>query len=446
MNRILLKNALLITPERIIRNDLLIEEKRIAKIDRNIIDNDAQILDCHEYIVFPGLIDEHVHFRQPGMEHKATIESESRACVLGGVTSYLDMPNNSPSCTTMKKINEKKAIAAKDSLANYGFYLGADDKNIDEIANAPVREIAGIKVFMGSSTGSLLVEDEKKLTTIFEKAKTIICLHCEDTKTILDNEKIAKATYGENVPFSMHPVIRNRDCCIKSSALAIEIAKKTGARIHIMHLSTKDEVNMLAEYMYGDVVTRQISAEACIPHLCFSDFDYQRKGAYLKCNPSVKYEIDRLALVNGLEKGIITTVATDHAPHEKAAKEGTYFKCASGLPSVQFSLQSLLELYKQHEITLETIAKVTSTNVAKRFHIKDRGAIKEGYFADLAIVNLSERNTVCEDDIASKCKWSPFTGETFSSKIVHTIVNGELVVKDSKIVSDAKGMALEFDR
>ena len=212
-----------------------------------------------------------------------------------------------------------------------------------------------------------------------------------------------------------------------------------------MHLSTKDEVNMLAEYMYGDVVTRQISAEACIPHLCFSDFDYQRKGAYLKCNPSVKYEIDRRALVNGLE-GIITTVATDHAPHEKAAKEGTYFKCASGLPSVQFSLQSLLELYKQHEITLETIAKVTSTNVAKRFHIKDRGAIKEGYFADLAIVNLSERNTVCEDDIASKCKWSPFTGETFSSKIVHTIVNGELVVKDSKIVSDAKGMALEFDR
>ena len=443
MSKILLKDALLVTHDRIIRNDLLIEGNIIAKIGNNLSDSEAKVLDCHEQIVFPGLIDEHVHFREPGMTQKATIYSESRAAVLGGVTSFLDMPNNNPSTTTMELLNAKKNIARRDSVANFGFYLGATDDNLEEIKKAPVNEIAGIKVFMGSSTGNLLVEDYEKLTKIFESSRTIIALHCEDTKTILANEKIAKNTYGDNVPFSMHGIIRSRDCCIKSTALAIQIAKETGARIHLMHLSTYQEVAMLKDLMYGNVKTRQISGEACIPHLYFSESFYAQKGPFLKCNPAVKTEKDRLALVQALESGVITTVGTDHAPHELSAKGNQYFKCAS---SVQFSLLALLDLWKRKEITLETIAKVTSTNVAERFRIKNRGRIAEGYAADLAIVNPTQRTLVTKDLIASSCKWSPFENHIFSSAVVHTIVNGNLVVENGKLVSEEKGQALEFDR
>lgn len=446
MSKILLKDALLVTHDRIIRNDLLIEGNIIAKIGNNLSDSEAKVLDCHEQIVFPGLIDEHVHFREPGMTQKATIYSESRAAVLGGVTSFLDMPNNNPSTTTMDLVNAKKDIARRDSVANFGFYLGATDDNLEEIKKAPVNEIAGIKVFMGSSTGNLLVEDYEKLTKIFESSRTIIALHCEDTKTILANEKIAKNTYGDNVPFSMHGIIRSRDCCIKSTALAIQIAKETGARIHLMHLSTYQEVAMLKDLMYGNVKTRQISGEACIPHLYFSESFYAQKGPFLKCNPAVKTEKDRLALVQALESGVITTVGTDHAPHELSAKGNQYFKSASGLPSVQFSLLALLDLWKRKEITLETIAKVTSTNVAERFRIKNRGRIAEGYAADLAIVNPTQRTLVTKDLIASSCKWSPFENHIFSSAVVHTIVNGNLVVENGKLVSEEKGQALEFDR
>ncbi|MGN1280637.1 MAG: dihydroorotase [Succinivibrio sp.] len=446
MSTILLKNALLVTPERIIRNDLLIEDQYISKIAKDICIDADQIIDCRDRIIMPGLIDDHVHFREPGMEQKATIASESRAAVLGGVTSYLDMPNNSPSATTMAIINDKKEIAKRDSLANYGFYLGASDDNLDEIINAPVREIAGIKVFMGSSTGNLLVDRASVLEQIFEKAKTIIALHCEDTGTILNNEKLVKENYHDDVPFSIHPIIRNRDCCIRSSSLAVEIAKKTGARIHIMHISTKEEVQMLRDLMFGNAATRQISGEACIPHLFFSESDYQIKGPKLKCNPAVKTEADRCAIVKAVEDGILTTIGTDHAPHEIEAKSDKYFKCASGMPSVQFSLLSLLDLWKRKELTLETIVKAASENVAKRFHIARRGRIEEGYYADLAIVNPNENTLVNRDIIASKCKWSPFEGHTFGCAVTHTIVNGRLVVKDGAIVDETPALALEFDR
>lgn len=446
MQKLLLKNALLVTPNRIIRNDLLIEGSLISKIDNNISDADAKVIDCHEFIVMPGLIDDHVHFREPGMTQKASIYSESRAAVLGGVTSYLDMPNNNPATTSLELLNNKKAIARKDSVANYGFYLGASDDNLDEIKNAPVKEIAGIKVFMGSSTGNLLVDDQERLGRIFESARTIIALHCEDTATILANEKIARNTYGDDVPFSMHPIIRSRDCCIKSTQSAIKIALETGARIHIMHISTAQEVEMLKNYMFGNVKTRQISGEACIPHLFFSECDYESKGAFLKCNPAVKTELDRLAVSNAVEAGILTTVGTDHAPHELAVKQGTYFKCASGLPSVQFSLLALLEMWRRKELTLETIAKVTSTNVVERFRIKNRGAIVEGNYADLAIINPNKSTAVSKDLIASSCKWSPFEGTRFGSSVVHTIVNGNLVVENGALVSDAAGLALEYDR
>ncbi len=446
MSKLLLKNASVVTPSRIIRNDILINGNIIEKIDRDISSSDAQVVECKDKIIIPGLIDEHVHFREPGMTQKANILSESKAAVLGGVTSYLDMPNNNPSITTMEMIENKKAIAAKDSYGNYGFYLGASDDNLEEIKKADVKKIAGIKVFMGSSTGSLLVDDYKKLYDIFENSKTIISLHCEDTATIVNNEKIAKETYGENVPFSMHPVIRSRECCVKSASLAIEIALKTGARIHIMHLSTKEEVQMLKNYMFGNVKTRQISGEACIPHIFFSECDYEQKQSFLKCNPAVKREQDRRAIVSALEEGIITTVATDHAPHELAAKQGTYFKCASGLPSVQFSLNALLDLWKRKELTLETICRVASTNVAERYHIKGRGAIVEGNYADLAVINPIKNFTVTEDSIESICKWSPFTGHTFSNTVEKTIVNGVLCADNGKIVAKAPAMALEFDR
>lgn len=446
MSKLLLKNAVLVTPKRIIRNDLLIEDRIITKIDRDISCDDARVIDCHEYVVLPGLIDEHVHFRQPGMEQKATIYSESRAALLGGVTSYLDMPNNNPSTCTMELLNAKKALASKDSAANYGFYLGANDDNLEEIRKAPVREIAGIKVFMGSSTGNLLVDRYEKLMPIFESARTIIALHCEDTATILKNEKTAKEHYADSVPFFMHPVIRNRDCCIKSTALAIEIAKQSGARIHIMHISTKEEVQMLSELKFGNVVNRQISGEACIPHLFFSESDYQLKQGFLKCNPAVKTEQDRLSLVQAVENGILTTVGTDHAPHELSVKTGPYFKCASGMPSVQFSLLALLDLWKRKEITLETIAKVTSQNVADRFHIKNRGRIAEGYYADLAVVDPNRRTSVTKSLIASKCGWSPFEGHSFASSVVHTVVNGSLCVENGVITDTGSAMPLEFDR
>ena len=446
MSKLLLKNAVLVTPERIIRNDLLIEDRIITKIDRDISCDDARVIDCHEYVVLPGLIDEHVHFRQPGMEQKATIYSESRAALLGGVTSYLDMPNNNPSTCTMELLNAKKALASKDSAANYGFYLGANDDNLEEIRKAPVREIAGIKVFMGSSTGNLLVDRYEKLMPIFESARTIIALHCEDTATILKNEKTAKEHYADSVPFFMHPVIRNRDCCIKSTALAIEIAKQSGARIHIMHISTKEEVQMLSELKFGNVVNRQISGEACIPHLFFSESDYQLKQGFLKCNPAVKTEQDRLSLVQAVENGILTTVGTDHAPHELSVKTGPYFKCASGMPSVQFSLLALLDLWKRKEITLETVAKVTSQNVADRFHIKNRGRIAEGYYADLAVVDPNRRTSVTKSLIASKCGWSPFEGHSFASSVVHTVVNGSVCVENGVITDTGSAMPLEFDR
>lgn len=446
MSKLLLKNALLVTPERIIRKDLLIEGQLITKIDNDISDVQAKIIECHEYIVLPGLIDDHVHFREPGMTQKATIFSESRAAVLGGVTSYLDMPNNNPATTTIDLINQKKYIAKKTSLANFGFYLGATDNNLEEIKRAPVKEIAGIKVFMGSSTGNLLVDNAEKIYGIFESARTIIALHCEDTATILKNEKKAWESYSDNVPFSMHPLIRSRDCCIASSTLAIQLAMQTGARIHIMHISTKEEIAMLEQLKFGNVKTRQISGEACIPHLFFSESDYLQMNAFLKCNPAVKTEKDRQAIVNAIENGTLTTVGTDHAPHEIQAKQGTYFKCASGLPSVQYSCLSLLELWKRKEITLETIAKVTAQNVAERFHIENRGRIEEGYYADLAIINPLLNHKVKEDEIASSCKWSPFTEHTFPSTVVHTIVNGNHVVENGKIVDETSGEALTFDR
>lgn len=446
MRKLILKDSQVVMPSRIIRADILIEDDKIAKIAPQIADSGAEEIDCHELVSLPGLIDAHVHFRDPGMPQKATIYSESRAAVLGGVTSFMDMPNTMPPTVDEASLNGKKATAARDSLANYAFYLGATPDNIEEVKKADPKSVAGIKVYMGSTTGNLLLDDESILHKMFKAAPMMVAAHCEDNAIIAAKQKEAQEIYGENIPFNMHPIIRNRDCCIKSSKLAIQTALDTGAKLHIMHLSTKEEVEILNYFAQDPIEKRQISGEGCIPHLFFSEGDYSRLNGFLKCNPAVKYEFDRKALVKGIKRGIITTVGTDHAPHELAVKTGSYLKCASGVTSVQYSLLALLDLWKRGELTLEEVVKASSTNVAKRFNLSDRGTIEEGKKADIVLINPIKSHTVTNSDIASLCGWSPFINHTFRCSIAHTVVSGVLKVKDGKIVSDEAGEALSFDR
>ncbi len=446
MTRILLKDAQTCEPGRISRQDILIEDGRIAKIAPQISAPGAEEVNCSELLALPGMIDAHVHFRQPGMEQKANIASESRAAVLGGVTSYMEMPNTLPPATTMEKIQEKQAIAARDSAANYAFYLGAGADNLEDIKKVDVRSVPAVKVYMGSTTGNLLLDDEDALHKVFAASPLLLCAHCEDNELINAAMQTARASYGEDIPFSMHPVIRGRDCCLRSAKTAINTALDTGARLHIMHLSTREEVTILDYFSRKPLQERQITAEACIPHLFFSEADYQSKKGFLKCNPAVKTEADRRALISGIKKGAITTVGTDHAPHELQVKTGSYLNTASGLPSVQFALQALLELWQRREITLEELIAVTSKNPAALYQIKDRGALVEGNFADIALVSLVQDLTVGTDNIASKCGWSPFMGHHFHSRVVHTLVNGEFAVRDGALTGQICSRPLEFDR
>lgn len=448
MSKILLKQATAMCPERFVQGDILIEDQRIAKLAPEISATpDMTVIDCKGLLVLPGLIDAHVHFRQPGMEHKATIASESRAAALGGVTSFMEMPNTMPPTTTIEALHDKQAIAQQDSLVNYAFYLGASDDNLEQIKKVDPSEIAGIKIYMGSTTGNLLLDNESMLYKTFEAAPCIIATHCEDNGIVNANTSKARDTYGENIPFSMHPIIRSRDCCLKSSKLAIELTEATKAKLHIMHLSCKEEVELLAKYATGSIAERQISAEVCIPHLYFNESQYDKLQGFLKCNPAVKYERDRLALLNGLKQGVISTIGTDHAPHELAVKESSdYLKVASGLPSVQFSFNVLFNLYKRGECSLEKLLRAATVNTAQRFGVVERGEIKEGFFADLAIVDPQSRHTVHPDDVASLCKWSPFVGEHFDASVVHTIASGRVVVQDGKIcLESGHAMALRFD-
>lgn len=446
MSKILLKDAQTCEPGRISRQSILIEDGRISKIAPEINTPADEVIDCHELLALPGMIDAHVHFRQPGMEQKANIHSESRAAVLGGVTSFMEMPNTLPSTTTMDLVRQKQDIAAHESPANYAFYLGAGTDNLEEIKKVDITSVPAVKVYMGSTTGSLLLDDEHHLYQVFKNSPLMICAHCEDNALINEATKLAKATYGDDIPFSMHPIIRGRDCCLRSAKLAVNTALDTGAHLHIMHLSTREETALLDYFSKVPLKERQITAEACIPHLFFSEADYERKKGFLKCNPSVKTEADRRALIKGLKTGAISTVGTDHAPHELKVKTGSYLNTASGLPSVQFALQALIELWLRREITLEELIAVSSKNPAELYQIKDRGAIKEGYFADIALVNLLKPCTVGKDNIASLCGWSPFEGYRFSSSIVHTIVSGNLVVKDGRLTENGCGMPLYFER
>ena len=446
MHKILLKDAQVAQPGRISRQSILIEGDRIAKIAPEINCPGAQELDCHELLALPGMIDAQVHFRQPGMEQKADILHEAQAAVLGGVTSFMEMPNTLPPTLNAAALAAKQAIAARDSAANYAFYLGADARNLEDVKRLDPTIIPAVKVYMGSTTGSLLLDDTHILKQVFKAAPILICAHCEDNAYINHELKRVKAQYGDDIPFALHPIIRGRDCCLTSAKLAINTALETGARLHIMHLSTREECALLQYFATGELATRQISAEVCIPHLMFSDGDYSRLKGLIKCNPAIKCESDRRSLVRAIKSGAVTTVGTDHAPHEWAVKCGSYLNCASGVPSIQFALPALLELWRRGELTLEEVIKVSSSNVAARFNIAQRGQLSEGYFADIALVNAAQPYTVQAADIVSKCGFSPFSGHTFPVRVVHTIVSGSLVVQDGKLTGLKGGQALRFLR
>jgi dihydroorotase len=444
MTRLLILNATVINEGALTEKDILIKNGRIEKIDDQLSDQKADVeLDAKGNAVFPGMIDDQVHFREPGLTHKGNIYTESRAAVAGGITSYMEMPNTQPPATTQALLEEKFRIANESSFANYSFYLGATNENIEEIKQLDPLKSCGIKAFMGASTGSLLVDDPVALERLFTHAPVLIATHCEDTPTILKNELQYKEEHGNDVPISYHPFIRSTEACYLSSSLAVDLAKKYGAQLHLLHLTTEKEMSLLSSEPVGK---KQITAEVCAHHLFFSSDDYEAKGALIKCNPAIKTAKDRNALIQAVIEGKIDMLATDHAPHTLAEKQNSYFKAPSGLPLVQHALQSLLEHYHDERFSLPLIAEKIAHGPAKRFQLKNRGYIREGYWADLVIVDLKRPYEVHENNIFYNCGWSPFEGYEFKSTILTTIVSGHIAYHDGQVDPRPKGMRLAFKR
>ena len=442
----LIKHAKIVNEGEIIEGDILIEDNFIKKIDSSISVKSANVnvIDAEGNYVFPGMIDDQVHFREPGLTHKATIETESKAAVAGGITSFIEMPNTNPQTTTIEKLEEKFAIAEQSSYANYSFMFGGTNDNLDEILKINPKTVAGLKLFLGSSTGNMLVDDPEIIEKIFSSTDMVISVHCEDEATIRENLAKAKAEYGDDIPMEMHPIIRSEDACYISSSKAIELAKKTGARLHVFHLSTAKETALFTNKI--PLKDKKITTEVCIHHLWFSDKDYKAKGSHIKWNPAVKTEDDRDGLWKALLDGRIDVIATDHAPHTIDEKSNSYLNAPSGGPLVQHAFVALLEAYHKEKISLETIAQKTAHNPAILFNVEKRGYIKEGYYADLIIVDLKNPWTVNKENILYKCGWSPFEGNTFKSRITHTFVNGKLAYNNFKVLDVKAGKRLTFDR
>ncbi len=441
---ILIQGASIVNEGVIKQQDVYVKDGKIQKISDDLSDISAsEVINAKGLHLLPGMIDDQVHFREPGLTHKAEIKTEAAAAVAGGVTSYMEMPNTNPVTDSAAEIQKKLDLAADKSLANYAFYLGATNNNLENIKNIDPNLVCGVKVFMGSSTGNMLVDDPEVLAGIFEHSPVLIATHCEDTPMITENEKAAFEKYGEDVPMEEHAEIRSREACIKSSSLAVKLAKEHGSNLHVLHLTTKEE---LALFTQGEIDNKKITAEVCVHHLSFDKRDYATLGSQIKCNPSVKLKEDRQALIKAVNENVIDIIATDHAPHTWDEKQQKYFKAPSGLPLVQHVLLKLFEFYHEGVFSLEKIVNKTSHNVAKRYQIKNRGYIREGYWADLVLVDLNKPQTVTKESLRYKCGWSPFVGREFRSTIKATLVNGNIIYKDGQIVSDAKGVALEFDR
>ncbi|GHU64165.1 dihydroorotase [Bacteroidia bacterium] len=440
---ILIKNALLINEGKRQKADVLIDNERIKMISQKIETISEQmcdIIDAEGLLLFPGIIDDQVHFREPGLTYKADIHSESRAAVAGGVTSFMDMPNTVPQTVTVADLNDKFDIAAKNSMANYSFFIGATNNNIEELKKMGARRAMATKVFMGASTGNMLVDDKQTLDRIFSETDNIIAVHCESEQVIATNKAKLMARYGENLDISFHPKIRDAEACFRSSSEAVQLAQKYNSRLHLFHLSTEKEMSLLESKPLKD---KRITAEVCVHHLWFCDEDYASKGNSIKWNPAVKTRADRTALRKALIDGKIDVVATDHAPHTEQEKQGSCLRAASGAPMVQHSLLVMLELCRQGVFTLELITEKMSHAPAELFGIKDRGYIREEFYADLVLVNPNKRTQVSKDNILYKCNWSPLEGAIFSNTIEKTFVNGKLVYDNGKFDENFRGKELE---
>lgn len=402
-----------------------------------------EVIDGSGKILIPGLIDDQVHFREPGLTHKAEIATESRAAVAGGITSFMEMPNTNPQTLTQELLEEKYQRAAAVSPANYSFYMGASNDNLEEVLKTDPKTVCGVKVFMGSSTGNMLVDNKTTLEQLFSQCKMLIATHCEDEATIRKNSEAARAAFGEEVPIAQHPIIRDEEACYLSSSMAVELAKKHGTKLHILHISTEKETHL---FEAGDLKHKNITSEACVHHMWFNDQDYEAKGTAIKWNPAVKSEKDRLGIIQALKDDRIDVIATDHAPHTKEEKNNTYFNAPSGGPLVQHVLLALLDLAQQGDLDLNLIVKKTSHAVADLFEIEKRGYIKPGYFADFVLIDTNTPYSVKSENILSKCGWSPFEGHTFKNSIHATYVNGSCAYKDGNVNDDLRGMRMTFER
>ena len=445
MKKTLIKNAILVNENKISQKDLLIKGEYIYKIDDYIEEiNVEKIIDAKGLHLIPGWIDDQVHFREPGLVHKGNISSESKAAVAGGITSYIEMPNTVPQTITEKVLDEKIDIASKNSFANYSFLFGGTNNNIDDIKNFDKKKAAGLKLFLGSSTGNMLVDDLDVLREIFLATDLPIAVHCEDEDIIRENIKLYKKTYGKEIPIEKHPMIRSEKACYLSSKKAIALARETGARLHVFHLSTAIETKLFDNNI--PLEEKKITSEVCVHHLWFSEKDYQDKGNFIKWNPSIKKDTDQLALWEALNDDRIDILATDHAPHLESEKKLDYLNCPSGGPMVQHALPAMLTAHKKGKISLEKIVEKACHNPAKLFKIKKRGFLREGYFADLVLIDLEKKNKVLKDSLFYLCGWSPFEGTTFESSVVKTFINGKIVYDFGQIVSKPSGKRLEFDR
>ncbi|MDT8394289.1 MAG: dihydroorotase [Bacteroidales bacterium] len=443
-----IKNAIVVNEGMVFAGGVCILDGKINMVfmngDMPRVPEGAEVIDANGLHLIPGIIDDQVHFRDPGLTHKADIYTESRAAVAGGITSFMEMPNTVPQTLTQELLAEKYALGTEKSLANYSFYMGASNDNIEEILKTDPANVCGIKVFMGASTGNMLVDDPAVLEKIFEGAPALVAVHCEDEATISENTRILKERFGEDIPIEYHPLIRSEDACYRSSSLAIDLAEKYGTRLHILHLSTARELGLFDDS--SPLARKKITAEVCVHHLWFHEGDYERLGTLIKWNPAIKSMDDRDELLKGLLANKIDVVATDHAPHTREEKQNKYFSAPSGGPLVQHSLMVMLELYHKGVISIEKVVEKMCHAPAVCFRVKNRGFIREGYAADLVLVDLEAPWKVEKNNILYKCGWSPFEGQHFRSKVTHTFVNGHLAFNQGVFDDKQKGERLLFDR
>jgi len=443
----LITNAIIVNEGKTFPGSVLIEGDFIKDVSPNpspSATGSSRIIDAKGKYLLPGVIDDQVHFREPGLTHKAEIYTESRAAVAGGVTSFMDMPNTVPNTLTQELLEDKYVIASEKSLANYSFFMGASNNNIEQVLKTNPKNVCGVKIFMGSSTGNMLVDNQNTLEDIFSKCKMLIATHCENEDIVRRNMEKFKSEYGENIPIECHPLIRSEEACYRSSAHAVELAKKYNTRLHILHISTGKELELFDSKT--PLKGKRITAEACVHHLWFSEEDYRTKGNFIKWNPAVKTKNDREAILKGVLENKIDVICTDHAPHTLEEKNQPYFKAPSGGPLVQHSLVAMLEFAHQKKLTIEKVVEKMSHAVADCFQVENRGYLRQGYFADLVLVDLNSSWTVEKSNVLSKCGWSPFEGTAFRSKVTHTFVNGHLAYADGKFDDSRRGKRLTFTR